>query len=548
MARVEDERMHASHRLHSEAAYPAAAPTVVSTPPVTKVPLRFGIARRAAASVRRRGVRQNALANLLGRGWSAVFAFAFIPVYVRLLGVEAYGLIGFFATLQAVFAILDMGMSTTLSRELARLSTTEGSAPEQRDLLRTLEIPYWSAAAAIGSLVLLLSPLIAHRWLSAEQLPPDAIQHTLIMMGLVVALQFPFTLYEGGFVGLQRQVPLNAIVIIGATLRFAGVVPVLLVRPTVTAFFTWQLIVSALQTGLALVLLRRILPPTALRHRFRGELLRRIWRFAAGMTGISLTVAVLVQMDKIILSKMLPLGQFGYYTLAGALAGGLYMIISPIFSAVFPRFSQFVAAGDDRALRGLYHQACQAMSVALLPVALVLTIFPQEVVLAWTRNAGLATNTEWLVRLLVIGTALNGLMTIPYALQLASGWTRLALFGNILAIIVLAPSVVVLTRLYGAVGAATVWVALNAGYVLISLQIMHRRLLPGHLPSWCLNDVLRPLAPALSVVLIARLFVPESVLSGRFGLLALGGIGVFALVAAAAATPAARRVFQAAAD
>jgi len=44
---------------------------------------------------------------------------AFVPLYIKYLGVEAYGLIGIFAILQSMLALLDMGMKPTLSRELS---------------------------------------------------------------------------------------------------------------------------------------------------------------------------------------------------------------------------------------------------------------------------------------------------------------------------------------------------------------------------------------------------------------------------------------------
>ena len=47
--------------------------------------------------------------------------FVFVPVYISYLGIEAYGLIGLFATLQAWLSLLDLGLSPTLNREMARL-------------------------------------------------------------------------------------------------------------------------------------------------------------------------------------------------------------------------------------------------------------------------------------------------------------------------------------------------------------------------------------------------------------------------------------------
>jgi hypothetical protein len=111
--------------------------------------------------------------------------------------------------------------------------------------------------------------------------------------------------------------------------------------------------------------------------------------------------------------------------------------------------------------------------------------------------------------LLVIGTALNGLMNLPYALQLAHGWTKLTFYTNIAAVALLAPALILIARRYGAVGAASVWVILNSCYVLITLQLMHRRLLPGEKRRWYVRDVSLPLAASLVVAGLGRWFLPH---------------------------------------
>ena len=65
-------------------------------------------------------IRRNVIANYLGQGWAAVMGLAFVPIYVSYLGMEAYGLVGLFALLQGWLALLDMGMTPTLGREMAR--------------------------------------------------------------------------------------------------------------------------------------------------------------------------------------------------------------------------------------------------------------------------------------------------------------------------------------------------------------------------------------------------------------------------------------------
>jgi O-antigen/teichoic acid export membrane protein len=58
--------------------------------------------------------------NFVAAAWTAIITLIFTPIYVHYLGLEAYGLIGFLATLQASLGVLDLGLSQVLARELAR--------------------------------------------------------------------------------------------------------------------------------------------------------------------------------------------------------------------------------------------------------------------------------------------------------------------------------------------------------------------------------------------------------------------------------------------
>src|SRR5258705_10176943 len=115
--------------------------------------------------------KQNIIANIAGRGWAALMALAFVPLYIKFLGVEAYGLIGFFAMLQASFQVLDLGLSQTMNREMARYSTLPEKAGEARDLVRTMEVGYWAIGTFIGAAILASSPFIAGHWIKSGAIP-----------------------------------------------------------------------------------------------------------------------------------------------------------------------------------------------------------------------------------------------------------------------------------------------------------------------------------------------------------------------------------------
>ena len=67
-------------------------------------------------------LRRNLLAGLANSVWSALVSLAVVPFYLKYLGIEAYGLIGFFVTTQAILSLLDMGMAPTINREVALCS------------------------------------------------------------------------------------------------------------------------------------------------------------------------------------------------------------------------------------------------------------------------------------------------------------------------------------------------------------------------------------------------------------------------------------------
>ncbi len=191
---------------------------------------------------------RNLLAGLINSVWSAFIGLAVIPFYLKYLGVEAYGLIGFFVTTQAVLSLLDMGMAPTINREVARCSAY-GSLKDAGKLLHTLAIVYWSMAVMIAVVILMLSPLISEYWLQSKQIPSQTISHALILMGLVVACRWPIGLYQGAVIGAQRLAVSSVINMIMVTISSLGAVIVLaFISPTIEAFFIWQACLGVIYT------------------------------------------------------------------------------------------------------------------------------------------------------------------------------------------------------------------------------------------------------------------------------------------------------------
>lgn len=481
---------------------------------------------------------RNVAANFAGRGWTALTSIAFAPVYIQLMGVEAFGLIGFFLALLALSSLLELGLSGALTRELARLSASEAGAGEAREVVRTLEVVYWALAALIGVGVAAASSLIATDWFESNTLGAQTTRAAVLLMGVTLVFQWPIALYTGGLIGVQRLVPLNVLVVGMVTVRHvASVVALLVFTPTVVVFFMIQAAATALQALLTRILLMRSLSSPRRRVRFDPVILRRLWRFAAGMSGISALAVVLTQMDKVVLSKALSLRDFGYYSVAALVSSGFVYVFVPVFQAVYPRLTQLAAAGEDEALSRTYHRACQLVAVLAISLGAIVVTFSADILERWTNDTQLADQTHVIVSLLVTGTVLNGLMNIPYALMLAHGWTRLPLLLNVGAVVLFVPLLLIGVDRFGAEGAAAVWVAVNLAYLIVGVPLMHRRLLPSEMWKWLVDDVLRPGAAAVGVVLLVQIALPVPS-STAPAIAAALGITMMTLAASAIMSPA----------
>lgn len=470
-----------------------------------------------------RTLTKNIAANFLGNAWVALLAILVVPLYIKLVGYESYGLIGFYATVQITAFLLDSGLSATISREMASFGVSDERRAELRNLARTVEILYWTIGLVLGLIIASGAHLISTNWLASKSLSPVELRRLVILMGLAVAARWPFVLYLSGLAGLRRQVLQNAYTAVVESVRIAGSIFILAHGHGLETFFFWQILVWLV----ASLLIRRAFWTVVAGEagaRFDWATLFKVGRFAVGMSGIGIAVTILVQTDKLVLSKMLTLAEFGQYMAASTLASGLYLVSKPIFAAHSPELAHLVAEGDVARTAEVFRRGYQVLAVFLLPLAAILMCFSGEILELWTRDAAVASALSPVLAILVLGTALNGVMNIPYALQLAHGWTSLTLKLNVASAAVLVPAVVFLIRSYGMTGAAAAWVALNVGAVLISIPIMRKH---GILPESCFVFYRDALILPGFISLAAAAFVKSSVM--YFGLPTPVGI-VLALI------------------
>lgn len=490
-------------------------------------------------------IQRNILANIVSRVWGVASIYLFVPLYLKFLGIEAFGLVGFYSTLLSVLTFADMGFTATLTREMARLSVRKDSTEEMRDLLRTYEITYGCISFLLAILIWSWAPLITESWLHSGTLAPGEVTATIRAMGVSIALQLPSGLYIGGLMGLQRQVLANSLQIGWSILRGLGAILILsFLSNTIFAFALWQLVANGLYCGAAHWSLWRALSlGKARRPQFKWLVFRQTKTYAGSMIGMTLISTLLTQADKLVISRMLSLETLGYYTLAGTLASVPLMFASPIALAASPRFTGLVAIGDHRGLTDMYHKTCTIVAVAVIPGALTLGAFAGDFIFAWTGSSEAAHRTGLVAPLLLIGQLAQAILIVPYYVALAHGNLREYLMLGFASAVLITPILTLSVWRMGIVGAGLSWLLMNLCTLPLYVFLFHRRFLPGEAIRWCLSDTGLPLLGALPCVLLGRILLPHSP-SRIYTLCLIAMVWFMSAVATVSAVPYCRRLLK----
>ncbi|WP_273258548.1 MATE family efflux transporter [Ectopseudomonas guguanensis] len=421
-------------------------------------------------------------AGLAGKIAYALSSLVVLPALTSLLGQESIGLLGFFTSLLMVFMALDGGVTSAVTRKLAAAGTLRVRSPRRYRLYvfsvtNTFFLLFLALGVLTSGILVLGSGMLSGKWLNVEQLESSQVQGAIFWMGVFIGLNFPIMLLQAAFHGREMHVRLNFLYVPYAFARTLGVLAVLMLFEA-WATIDFYFFLQALLQFCYLVLL--------VFFYFYGDGLSGLWvrpsvrfirqalSFGSGVLMISLTSVAVVQIDKVYLSGQLSLSDYAVYTLAGTFASIPYILSSALYAALFPRFSTYYACRDIFHMGRMFGVVFLFFGSVLL-VACVLIWFFSGDLLRLIFDDGLAVAVQGLLPILFIGTALQALLIVPYSLQLAVGWTSLALRINLLALPLILISLPVAVDGFGMLGAAWVWLSYNVLAFAITLYLMKRR-------------------------------------------------------------------------
>lgn len=431
------------------------------------------------------------LLSVAARAWAGVLTLLAIPYYIRMMSVDDYGVIALFTLIGSFVLVLDFGIPAWLTREFAKPEKSRTKL-QQAGLLRD--------ADRLCLLALFIISLSGVAWSSISDTSAKQIAGgvALVLGCLTIAAQWIGLIYNGIVQGRQNYIANALIIGIGATVRVGLTLGLLYVEPSLTVYFFAQLIVSLGQVMAFRYFANDGRPRNFIQPDRRRTWLRRAVRFSMVMTPMTILSVTLSQADKVMVGYFSSIEDFSIYMLAWALPGALGLIaITPIGSMALAVLAKAKNGVSSDEMWDLYTALTSLMVVAIVPVASIMVAAPGTVLMLWGLSDDMVAGVGRVLPILVVATAVNGIMSIPYALQIATGWTQLPLLMNVAAVVISLPTSAVLAYRFGLVGAASGWLMTNLLFLIVWPFLMHRRLFRARLCEWLGRAVLLPASVAI---------------------------------------------------
>ena len=459
---------------------------------------------------------RNIAANLAGQSLLLVLGLVAVKfVFVR-LGDDALGIIYFTLTLNTLLcAALDLGISSTTVRQVSAHGPHDARYVEA--LVRTAATFYWLAWAVLAVALWSAAPLLVTGWVNLTTLDAATATHALRVLGLGALTALPRSLYASLFGGLQRMEVSNTIDVTTGALQQLGTVVLLASGRGLLAVVYWFAVCYALGLAAYLTLTARALGPRALRPGYSADVVARNRRFSAGMTSVSILGMIHMHADKVIVSRLLPLGTLGVWGFAASVVTRVSVLTGAVGQAALPSLSALFHRGDHAGLLAQYRKIHDLVCLATVPLFAAIA-FAAGPLLAALFDREIAAMLAAPVVLLCVGSYMSATLTIPYFVTLAVGRPGIAVQANVLALVAVLPVTALLVWKLGLLGAGLAWIAYQAFMYAYSVPRVCAECLATPARRWYAH-VLTIAALALAtygvIAALGRLAVPDAGIGAR---------------------------------
>ena len=399
---------------------------------------------------------KNIIYNLLGQGLLLALGFVTVKYIFKRLGEDALGIIYFTAMVNTMLsAVLEMGICSTTVREVSGHFKSE---PEYiKNLIRTFSLFYWVAYALFGVVIFFLAPVLVEKWINLKTMDPATAIYVLRILGIASFVALPKSLYVSLFRGLQRMEFNNFIDVAATGLQQFGTILILALGGNLFHVVYWFAACYGLRIFTYLAVSCHFFTVRAIVPGYSAGVVRRNLGFASRMMSISILATIHTQADKVIISKLLPIGTVGYYGVAYSNVSKGTLLTGSITQAAFPSFSALFKAGDRTGLMSQYRKLQDLLCFGIVPIFAIIP-FALLPLFSYLLNEEAARLLLLPTTLLCVGFYMNGTLNVPYVFSLAVGKPGITARANFYGLFVTLPVTVLLIYYLGLTGAGLSWI------------------------------------------------------------------------------------------
>ena len=364
---------------------------------------------RLAQRLRISGSSALALSTVLQNGVRIISTM----VLTRLLSPDVYGLTGM---IMSVFFVINMLSDVGFQAYIVRHHRSNDP-----DFLSAV----WTIHAVRGVVLTIIAMLLA--WPVSQLLARPELAGPLAVSSLIFAIDGQASLHQFRALRdgrVQRTALLSLCVGVSQT-----------VAAILLAFFTrniWAIVGSMLIASMVRVWMSRTLFPGGHIYRRDRDVASDLWRFSRVIAASSALTLVITQVDKLALSRILPLSQFGTYVIASTLAAVPTGFVAGYSNGiVYPTVA--AAWREGRPIKDTYYR-CWGRFFYLYALAAGGLIGGADLLIRFLYDPRYLPAAFYLM-ILAIGTALFMLTSSMEAMLVGCGRTRTGLEANVVRLI-----------------------------------------------------------------------------------------------------------------
>ena len=416
----------------------------------------------------------NIVWNLLGSCAPMLVAVFSMPVLIRELGKERFGVLALAWALVGYASLFDIG----LGRALTQLVAKKLGAGEVQDVSAVV----WSSLilmltlASLGTtVVVLISPCLVERVLKVPEPLQVETLHSFYLLGISLPLVTTTSGLRGLLEAYQRFGLINALRIPMGVFTFAS--------PLLTLPFSRSLVpmVAVLVLGRFLALVAHLVmclqTAAGLRHgmAWHRPSAAALLSFGGWMTVSNVISPLMVTLDRFFIGALVSITAVTYYATPFEVVTKLLIIPAAVMGVMFPAFSCSFAA-DPRWTAVLYARCVKYLLLLLLPTALVAIVLARNGLTLWLGD-DFAQHSARVWQWLCAGVFLNCLAQVPFALVQGVGRPDLTAKLHALEFPCYLLALGWLVSRCGIEGAAIAWTG-RAAVDALALFALSRRFLP----------------------------------------------------------------------